>query len=312
MEERGLSVEDVAEILRVGKGTVYSLVKNGELNHFKVGRKIRFTEEDVRLYVKASHDACQAGVPIPTELPYFDLSDEAKSKSYFIICGQDLILDILSNYMRHNGVPALRAYIGSYDSLISLYRNKIHVASSHLWDATDDSYNISYVRSLLPGVPCTIVHLTCRIQGLYVASGNPKNICSWEDFTRSDISMINREKGAGSRVLLDQNLKLRGISPAHISGYHNENQSHLAVASTVSRGEVDVAIGTEKIARQVDNIDFIPMKKERYDLVLRSEDMDSSEVELLLNIIRAPKFQKEFGNIGGYDLTNIGTVVCET
>lgn len=182
-----------------------------------------------------------------------------------------MILDILSNYMRLHNIPALRAYIGSYDSLVSLYRNKINVASTHLWDSDTDQYNVPYVRRLLPGVPTVIIHLTCRIQGLYVAKGNPKGIMTWADFGRDDITMINREYGAGSRVLLDENLKLLGIYGSAIKGYKKENQSHLAVASAISSGQADVAVGNEKMARQVDNIDFIPLKKERYDLVVKKK-----------------------------------------
>ena len=110
-----------------------------------------------------------------------------------------------------------------------------------------------------------VVNVTYRMQGLYVAKGNPKNIRSWRDLARDDITMINREKGAGSRVLLDENLNLLGLYGSQIKGYDNENQSHLTVASAVGRGDADVAVGNEKIARQVENVDFIPLKKERYD-----------------------------------------------
>ncbi len=164
----------------------------------------------------------------------------------FIICGQDLILDVLSNFMRLHGVMALRAYIGSYDSLVSLYHGRVNVATAHLWDAAGDDYNVPYVRALLPGIRSVIVNITYRMQGLYVSHGNPKNIRSWRDFGREDLTMINREKGAGSRVLLDENLKLLGLHGSRIPGYDNENQSHLAVASAVGRGDADVAVGNEE------------------------------------------------------------------
>jgi len=133
----------------------------------------------------------------------------------------------------------------------------------------------------------------------------------WADFGREDITMINREKGAGSRVLLDENLKLLGIFGESIKGYDNETRSHLAVASAISRGEADVAVGNEKISRLVDNIDFIPLKKERYDLVFRKEDLHTKEIEMLLKIIRSEAFNNEFGNIGGYDTSDMGKIVAE-
>ena len=297
-----LSVQDVAGMLKVSKSKIYGMIKSGELQSYRVGRKVRFSENDMRAYIQNSkkENSIQE-----QEIPH------SNRKEGFILCGQDIILDILSNYLRQRGVPALRAYIGSYDSLVALYRKQVSVASSHLWDSDTDTYNIPYVRRLLPGIPAAVVHLTCRIQGFYVAQGNPKGIVDWKDFTRNDITMVNREQGAGSRVLLDENLRLLGIFGKDIAGYDHEIQSHLTVASIVASGKADVAIGTEKIARQVEGVDFVPIKKERYDLVFRREDEDNYEIHALLNIIRSQTFREEFSQIGGYDTTAMGKVVVE-
>jgi len=297
-----LSVQDVADMLKVSKGKIYNMIKDGEIASYKVGRKVRFSEDDVRSYIQSSKKGTHAQgnealAPIRNE--------------GFVLCGQDIILDVLSNYMRQHGVPALRAYIGSYDSLIALYRKQVHVASAHLWDSDTDTYNVPYVRRLLPGIPAVVIHLTCRMQGFYVAKGNPKGILDWKDFGRNDITMVNREQGAGSRVLLDENLRLLGIFGKDVAGYNQEIQSHLTVASIVASGKADVAIGTEKIARQVEGIDFIPIKKERYDLVFRREDADRYEMQSLLSIIHSLAFQEEFSQIGGYDTKDMGKVVVE-
>lgn len=316
VEPRALTVEDVAASLHVSKSGVYALIKSGEVGFYKVGRKIRFTDEHVREYIERSSKAVRVPERVrPAVLEegrYFDLSTARRDGRGFIICGQDLILDILSNFMRLHGVMALRAYIGSYDSLISLYQGKVSVATAHLWDSLGDNYNVPYVRALLPGIRSVIVNVTYRMQGLYVARGNPKNIRSWSDFGREDITMINREKGAGSRVLLDENLKLLGLYGSRIKGYDNENQSHLAVASAVGRGDADVAVGSEKIARQVENVDFVALKKERYDLVIKREQLDTPEVTTMLGILRSERFQNEFRSIGGYDVSDIGKVIAET
>jgi len=297
-----LSVQDVAGILKVSKSKIYSMIKTGELQFYKVGRKVRFSEDDVRSYIQNS----KKDNLVKNQEGLTPIRNEG-----FVLCGQDIILDILSNYMRQRGVPALRAYIGSYDSLIALYRKQVNVASAHLWDSDTDTYNVPYVRRLLPGIPAVVVHLTCRIQGFYVAKGNPKEITDWKDFKRDDITMVNREQGAGSRVLLDENLRLMGLFGKHIAGYDQEIQSHLTVASIVASGKADVAIGTEKIARQVEGIDFVPIKKERYDIVFRREDEDRYEIQSLLNIIRSQAFQEEFSQIGGYDTKDMGKVVIE-
>lgn len=311
-----LTVEDVAALLNVSRSGIYALIKNGDIGSYKVGRKIRFTEAHVRDYIGRSGREPRRPEPkSPASLDenrYFDLSAGRPGGGGFIICGQDLILDILSNFMRMHGVMALRAYIGSYDSLVSLYHDKVSVATAHLWDSSSDDYNVPHVRSLLPGIRCTIANVTYRTQGLYVAKGNPKNIRSWTDFARNDVRMINREKGAGSRVLLDENLKLLNLYGSQVAGYDDENQSHLAVASAVGRGEADVAVGTEKIARQVDNIDFIPMKKERYDLVVKTERVDTPEIQTMFGILRSEKFQNEFKGIGGYNISDMGKIIHET
>jgi putative molybdopterin biosynthesis protein len=300
-----LSAQDVADTLGVSKNTIYNMIKKGELTPYKVGRKIRFTEDEVKAFINRSQaglDAQKAASALP---------DGVQTNNGFVICGQDIILDVLSNYMRSYGIPAMRVFIGSYDGLMLLYKNKVNVASSHLWDSETDEYNIPYVKRLLPGTSALVIHLTYRMQGLYVRKGNPKNIKNWKDFGRDDITMINREYGAGSRVLLDENLKLLDISGSSIKGYATEGQTHLAVASSVSGGEADVAVGIEKIARQVDNIDFIPMKKERYDLVVKKEHIDSHEVSTMLNIINSAAFKQEFANIGGYDTSGIGKIIAE-
>lgn len=310
-----LTVEDVAALLNVSKSGVYALIKDQRIGFYKVGRKIRFTEAQVHDYIGRSERKARATEPPgPVSLDarrYVDLAANRQNIG-FVICGQDLILDILSNTLRLHGITALRAYIGSYDALVSLYHDRVGAATAHLWDAATDDYNVSHVRALLPGVRCTIVNITYRNQGFYVAKGNPKGIVGWRDLGRDDIRLINREKGAGSRVLLDENLKLLGLYGSAIPGYDTENQSHLALASAVGRGDADVAVGTEKIARQVDNVDFVPLKRERYDLVVKTEHLERPEVRTLLEILRSGKFRNEFQTIGGYDLSDIGRIMHET
>ena len=310
-----LTVEDVAKRLNISKSGVYALIRNEGIGFYKVGRKIRFTEAQLRDYIDRSERKARAPErrdPVALERRYVDLSMTRPGSGGFVICGQDLILDVLSNFLRLHGITALRAYIGSYDSLVSLYHDRVSVATAHLWDALSDDYNAPHVRALLPGIRCTLVNVAWRTQGFYVARGNPRGIASWQDLARDDIRIINREKGAGSRVLLDENLKLLGLCGSRIAGYDTENQSHLAVASAVGRGDADVAVGTEKIARQVDNVEFIPLKRERYDLVIKTGHMDRPEVQTMLDILRSDTFRNEFQSIGGYDLTDIGRVMHET
>ncbi len=312
-----LTAQDVADILNIAKNTVYEIIKRGELNSYKVGRKLRFTMEDVQDYIQRSKRIKTPKVKLvpektvsnPVLIPNFE-----QYSNSFVISGQDIMLDVLSNYIEQsqNGGKALRTYIGSYSSLISLYQGDIQVATAHLWDGDTGQYNVPYVKRLLPGIPAVIIHFACRMQGFYVAKGNPKNILTWSDLKRPDIRIINREKGAGSRVLLDENLRILGMFGSEIEGYNRESQSHLAAASTVARGGADVAIGNENIAKQVDSVDFIPLQKERYELVVRKEDIKLPQIQAIFEILRSKEFKLEFEGIGGYDIEEMGNIVAET
>ena len=297
--DEALSVDEVADILQVSRNTVYALKDKGLLNSYKVGRILRFTYNDVQAYIANSKK-------VTGKSQLFGVSDATE---HFVICGQDIILDVLSNYVAQTGVSSLRSYIGSYDALAALYKDKAQVASTHLWDAETNEYNVPYVKKLLPGTLVIVVNLTYRMQGFYVAKGNPKGIKDWGDLFRPGIVLANREKGSGSRILLDEHLRLQNANPFSIEGYHNETQSHIAVASKVARGFADVAVGSEKIARQVEGISFVPLQKERYDLVIKQEDYDSRPVRAMMNILESGIMREEFASLGGYDTSDMGKIM---
>jgi putative molybdopterin biosynthesis protein len=311
-EQTTLTAEDVAGLLRIAKNTVYELVKRGELNHYKVGRKMRFTRTDVDQYISDSRRG-----PVQEARPdKAPSSAPSQAEPGFIICGQDSILDVLTGHLGRRMVPdrptALRSYIGSYKGLTALYNGEVHAATAHLWDGDSGLYNTPFVRRLLPGIPAAIIHLTGRIQGFYVASGNPKGLSGWDDLKRSDLTLINREKGAGSRVLLDERLRLMGVRSRSLPGYDREELSHLSVAGSVGRGEGDYGVGDFKAARQVDGVDFIPLQNEQYDLVVKKEDFDLPIVRAIVEILKSPEFRAQFQYMPGYDIRGMGDVVAET
>ena len=325
----GLSTQEVAEILNISKNTVYELIRRGELPSYRIGRKVRIDEIDIETYKNKSRTSVKRHEPtnikqnegLNISKQKLDVSEQSSKefhpvtnyKNDFIICGQDILLDVLTRHLeRHpKGLQALRCYIGSYNGLVELYRGNVTIATSHLWDGDTGEYNISYIPKLLPGVPCVIVHLVCRMQGFYVAKGNPKKINTWEDLTRSDILMINRERGCGVRVLIDEHLRKQKIESKLINGYEKEELSHLAVASTVARGDADVGVGNEKAALQVNNIDFIPLQKERYDLIIKKEDINTPPVQAVLEILNSKEFQLELLGIGGYDISETGKIIVQ-
>lgn len=311
-DNAALTPQEVADILKIAKNTVYELIKRGELNAYRVGKKVRVDAKDVEEYKNKTKSIKGNSQEVTLSTAFS--SAEMSRQSNFVICGQDILLDILSRHLQlhPHGTQALRSYIGSYNGLYALYHGNAQMTAAHLWDGDSGEYNIPFVRRMLPGIPAIVIHLACRLQGFYVASGNPKGITGWEDLKRKDITIINREKGSGTRVLLDEHLRKLGIPAKSIKGYERESTSHLAIASTVSRGGADIGIGNEKSALQVKGIDFIPMQTERYELVVKKEECGNLPFQVVLEILRSQEFKMELEGIGGYDLTEIGKIIAET
>jgi putative molybdopterin biosynthesis protein len=310
-----LTTQEVADMLKIAKNTVYELIKRGELNSYKVGKKVRIDLKDVLEYkerTKTAPFASKSGtsqVSTPAQA-YPGFAAGSNAPNPVILCGQDIILDLITRYLETDTprFPVLRSFEGSYNGLYSLYHGAVHLTTVHLWDPESDQYNIPYVKRLLPGVPSLLVHLVKRYQGFYVAKGNPKNIQGWEDLKRNDITIINREKGSGTRILLDGHLKRLGVSASTIPGYQRESTSHLAIASTIARGGADLGLGNEKSALQVSGIDFIPLQEEQLDIVFRKEALERPEFKAIVDVINSKEFKQELSGLGGYVLDRIGEI----
>ena len=319
MNSSSLTAVEVAELLNITKNTVYEMIKRGELPSYKVGRKIRIDKCDIDNYINSQKGISlnsivknlETSINLNIETPSNDNRNIKNNE--IIISGQDIVLDILCRMIESkvSNIRTFRSNEGSYNGLYDMYNDRVSIASCHLWDHETDTYNINFVKKLLPGVPCILINIAYRTQGFYVQKGNPKNIKSWKDLNRNDITMINREKGSGVRVLLDSKLQSLNYS-TNINGYNREESSHLSVASCVARGNADVAIGNEKVSKQVDNIEFIPLQKERYDLVIRKSDLNKPVFQTIVKIISSQEFKEEIMGLGGYDLRDIGKIVGQS
>ncbi len=315
---------EVSELLKITKNTVYELIKRGELPSYKIGKKIRIDMHDVEEYINNQKSNSKPSINRNiinnslnnniSNITTNNISLNNPTNSEIIISGQDILLDVLARYIEEilPDYTILRSYKGSYNGLYDLYNNKVSIASCHLWDGDNDSYNFDYVKRLLPGTPCILVNLAYRLQGFYVAKGNPLNINSFEDLTNKNIKFINREKGSGVRVLLDEKLRLLNIDQNSINGYYNEENSHLAVASTVGRGDANVGLGNKKASMQVETIDFIPLQTERYDLIIKKSDLNNPIYQNILSILSSEKFKNELYGIGGYGLKDLGKIMATT
>jgi putative molybdopterin biosynthesis protein len=192
---------------------------------------------------------------------------------------------------------------------LSLYQNKVDITACHLFDGKN--YNASYVRALMPGIPAVMINLSYRTQGFYIQKGNPKGITGWEDLKRKEITVLNRRPGSSARILLDTQLKRMKISASSVKGYDTIMKSHLTMAAAIAAGEADLAIGTERISRQMDGIDFIPLMTERYDLVVRKEMLETEPVQAVLKILNDAVFRKEISRFSGNDYRHLGTIIGE-
>ena len=228
-----------------------------------------------------------------------------------VVGSHDLALDVLANHL-HKQYPRRNlssSNVGSLGGLIALRRGEAHLAGSHLLDEESGEYNVAYVKRLLGDKEMVIINLVYREQGLMVAKGNPKGLSNLADLRRQGVSFINRQRGAGTRVLLDFKLKEMGIDPAQIDGYERAAFTHLAVAAAIASGTADAGLGIVAAARALD-LDFVPLLKERYDLVIPRIYYESPFLEPLLTILQQPSFRAEVEKLGGYDTSLMGQIIA--
>lgn len=308
-QNKSLSTQEVADILHVSKSTVYDLIRRGEIHSYKIGRKVRFTQDDVDAYIARSRHE-HSTMPIKKVDTHSTLlTPDLSAEPDLILAGQDVVLDILANYLQDAGVNAARTYLGGFEGILSLYQDKIHVAACHLYDGKE--CNTSFVRSLMPGVPAMLVNVSYRTQGFYVQKGNPKKIEGWSDLGREDITVLNRRPGSSARILMDVHLKKLGIPAASVKGYEKIMKSHLTMAAAIAAGEADLAIGTERVSRQMENIDFIPLLEERFDLVIKKEMLQTQPIQKLLEVLGSPAFRKEVARFSGNNYRDMGKIITE-
>lgn len=308
-KELSYTIEEVSQLLKVSKLTLYDMVKKGKLPVFRVGRQMRIDAEDLDAFIK-KHKTNQNTTFLPTVTS--STKTETKESLNILISGQDLVLDILGKHIEKNSpYKPLRSLTGSLNSLISMYNGDSDIVSLHLFDGDTGEYNLPYIKKILVGFPFILVNLLSRKAGFYVQKGNPLTLTTWTDLKRKDVKIVNREKGSGARILLDEQLRINQISSRNINGYDHEETNHLSVASAVSTGIANVGVGTEKAAKIV-GVDFIPLITEQYDLVI----LKAPETERLINTVKeillSNQFQTEVNSLSDYDISMTGKILYET
>ena len=261
--------------------------------------------------IPAMSEGIGAGTEVDVEL--------MRSKSDIedtIVCigSHDNALDLLANILkkRHPKLSLSSAHVGSMGGLMALKKGEAHMAGTHLLDEETGEYNISFIKRLLSDKKTLLINLAYREQGLLVPKGNPKNIVGFEDLMRSDVVFVNRQSGAGTRLLTDKCLRELGIRPEDVKGYEREEYTHMGVASAVLTGVADTGLAILASARALD-LDFIPVAKERYDLAIPYEFFETEMLQHLVKIIREDaEFSKMVTDLGGYDISDMGKIMYET
>jgi molybdopterin molybdotransferase/putative molybdopterin biosynthesis protein len=251
--------------------------------------------------VESSKRRHQAGIYVFQS----DLEDEKR----LLIAGCDPGISLLMQHLaRFDDVDLVVAPSSSQQALEWLRQGKVHIAGSHLRDASSGEYNLPAIKRLFPRGAVKVVTFAIWEQGLVFENGNPKHIRGVEDLTRKDVSIVNREKGAGSRELLDQRLRDSGIHAGRVNGYDRIAHGHLPAALAVSLKEADCCIATRSAARAF-GLSFIPLATERYDLVVRRQHARLPAVEALMDVLNRAAVRRRLEILAGYDTSHTGEVL---
>ncbi len=224
----------------------------------------------------------------------------------------DMALDLLGDVLRqrHPGRSLASANVGSLGGLYALDRGECHFTGTHLIDPETGEYNTPYVRRVCRHLKVALVSMCEREQGLTVAKGNPLGIRGFGDLSRPEVRFVNRQRGAGTRVLLDMRLTALGIDPTSIRGYEREEHTHMASAVAVASGVADCAL-TIRAAAVALGLEFVPLERERYELAVPAAELGSPHLSALLDSLRSPEFRAAAEGLGGYSAAKAGVEVRE-
>ncbi len=280
----------IATPLTRGAGVVMSLVR-----------------ADGILEIPQNSEGYDAGERVKIKL----LKDPGDIENTIVCIGShDPILDVLANEIHYKD-PRLHlasAHVGSMGGITALLKGETHIAGVHLLDGNTGEYNLGYIRRYLGSGKIALIKLVDRIQGLMVKRGNPKNIKNFSDLATKGFSFVNRQKGSGTRILLDYRLKEEGIKPDTISGYEREEFTHTAVAAAVAFSDIDAGLGIYSAANSLD-LDFVPLCSEEYDLAIPVHFLEDPNIRLMLSIIKDKGFQETIKKMGGYSMDRAGEIV---
>lgn len=238
-----------------------------------------------------------------TDVQVFDSADDFRNR--VLIAGCDPGISVLAHHLQSSGVELVLAHRNSSQSLQLLKDGCVHIAGTHLRDESSGESNLPEIGRMFPRNAVAVITFAVWEEGIVTAAGNPKSIKAMDDLARRDVSIVNREKGAGSRALLDSHLKRLKIDPKNVRGYDRIAPGHLPAAWQIQSGQVDCCIATRAAAR-VFGLGFIPLVSERYDLAIRRQHIDMPSIQTLLDTLNRSNYRRELESLGGYDTRAAG------
>ena len=301
MSEEMMNTKEVAHYLGIHEKQVYALIGQKRIPATRVTGKWVFPRKLIDEWIESS---ARAGL------------EEARRKAKRVEGGllasgsNDLILDMLQTHVRrmHPDFCLFSASTGSTDGLKALNQGFTDIAWSHLYDPESGEYNIPFLPVYLPDVRPVVVNLFYRELGFLLAAHNPLHIRGFEDLARKDVRFINRQKGSGTRKLIDHHLLRLGIDPAGIHGYDNEVNTHIEVGLSVLSNETDVGIATVAVS-QLLGLSFIPITRERFDMILDQHTFFQEGVQTLMEVLRSDSFRARVAKLGNYDFKDSGKIL---
>lgn len=301
MSEEMMSTKEVARYLGIHEKQVYALIGLKRIPATRVTGKWVFPRKLIEEWIQSN---AMSGL------------EQARHKTKRVGGGllasgsNDLILDMLQTHIRRKYPEfyLFSANTGSTEGLKALNTGYTDIAWSHLFDPESGEYNIPFLPVYVPDVKPVVVNLYYRELGFIVAPKNPLGIRGFEDLTRKDVRLINRQKGAGTRNLIDYRLGQLGIDPSQIRGYENEAYTHLEVGLSVLSGETDVGIATVAVAKLL-GLFCIPITQERFDMILDQHTFFETGVQALIDVLRSDDFRSRVARLGNYDFRDSGKIL---
>ena len=299
------SAVGVEEYVRVSVGNVQGKMVAAPLNR-GAGMISSLTKAQGIISIAEAGSGLNAGAVAPVRL----LRQSRPEHNLLAVGSHDPALELLGIHLRRRrgNLSLSCANVGSLGGILAIRNNEAHLAGVHLLDPATGRYNVAEVEKYLPNVAWRLIHLAMRQQGLLVAPGNPRQIQGVSCLARPDLTFINRQRGSGTRMLLDYQLTRLNIDARQINGYEKEVGTHMTVAASIAAGTVDAGMGVQAAAQAL-GLDFLPVASEQYDLLMNFAPHDD-RMALIIQVLQSADFRQEVEALGGYDLSNAGKLIA--